>query len=642
MTRIYQDELANTYLWLDGYLRWVPSAAAFQRLFGAPVPPPYHPEADPKNTYQYSLSPHLPYPTVSGGPNLHVVPFLSVFPPIATGTPLNDDVAAIRVTNPRFPNTYLYYLLDCGQGPPGPSKYRPIALQTIEELGIVVPQVDEEQVPVDLGEPVIDSRLTTNRLFIDEYQNTYLWLDGTLRWIPTADVLKALVGSEDPSRQGQPFRYAYPPLPFGRQLSAQTRLIRQKGTQALYLLDDLGAGLVKRLTSESADSTVFLALQFKNAQIQDLSSNDFALIPTGPNLDTSVDPYPGWGPLRPLDESRNYCDCSFAMAHDSHTAKYFENSESVGLRVDQNMPVLFQLIAGVRTLRISSGTYLLEGLTTVILQHGNPSGFGGPESYMGNLEDYLRDVKAFLDAHPTEIITIIDEGDASELPLPDSDFVKLVGHVYQNIFGRQMLFNHAGSSPPADNFPTLGDLRRSGQRVVVFMPTLSGIAATMGPPNPFPWMLPCYTGDSATLIGMTQWEGSVIEDPSDPPASLPDSYFISERWPASTNPPLYLVNHYYVHDGGAYTESYQPYAKWGVGDLVVSDSVRAWELHQRPNFINCDFFQGNVNDITLPAPGPFFQGVADAKSRVIDLVNALNRASSPDEVATYLAHTDSR
>lgn len=654
MPRIFQERLNaqsnNTYLWLDGFLRWIPSADAFERLFNTPVPIPYDPSTKPKGTYQYEVSPNLPYPTPSlsypslGAPGLHVVPFTHGFPPIAIGTPLPDDVKLIRVSQEGF--GALYYLYDCGQWTPGNDSYRPISADMIQQLGFALPQQDTVPNPVtngNLGEPISDLRLTTKRLFIDEYRNTYLWLDGTLRWIPSREVLQALVGGSDPWSRAQPFRYGYPPLPLGRQLSGQTRIVRQEGTPELYLVDDLGAGPIKRFLSASAGGTVFFALQFDHAQISDLSAADFAKLTTGSPLDTRVDPYPGWGPLRPFEDSQNYCACSFAMVHDSHTAKDFEFKANIGERVDQNMPVLFQLVAGARAIRISSGAYPPLGFGAVILQHGNPLGFGGPLSVMGLLADFLQDVAAFLTANPSEIITIIDEGDPDNYPGNPSDFVKLVASIYEQQFG-QALFNRDNAFPisqlQAGNFPTIGYLRSGGQRVVVFAPHYASIA--QGIENqPYPWILPCYQDNSASLIGMTQWDGDLIENPSDPPAPLPDSYFISKRWPASGHPPLYLVNHYYVKTLPLRTESDQEYAKWGVGDLVTSDSIRAWSLHQRPNFINCDFFQGNVNDITQATPTPFFQGVADAKSHLIDLVNAMNQASSPAEVETFLANSSS-
>lgn len=358
-----------------------------------------------------------------------------------------------------------------------------------------------------------------------------------------------------------------------------------------------------------------------------------------------------------LPKSLPYNQVSTAMAHDSHTAvKVYYDSDDVRQNIDQTQPIDMQLLGGIRTVRISCGTY--KDPNVVILQHGDPNKWGDM-CVFGTLNDYLQKVKTFLDNNPNEVITIIDEGDPSEyvthftdiyyntkdprVPVDEEyvkkltsdcivQFTKLVIDVYEGVFG-DMLFARNDwtelENVKNGQWQSLSDLASEGQRVIVLMPNLSG--DSLPPENNFSpnpdqrkqakWLLPAYYPGG--LISMNDY--SANQPDGDETKNLrpieEGTYFYSNR---SSNPidpkTLYLLNQQYIHtEDKAFglTESWRAFSVWTVGDLLVENTIRAWQLTGRkPNMINVDFYQG----------------VKGAKSTLIDLVNTLNQCESYDQV----------
>lgn len=334
-----------------------------------------------------------------------------------------------------------------------------------------------------------------------------------------------------------------------------------------------------------------------------------------------------------LPKSLPYNQVSTAMAHDSHTAqKYYGDDDDVRQNIDQTEPIDMQLAGGIRTVRISCGTYN-DPMNTVILQHGDPNEWGDMCAF-GTLKDYLQKVKDFLTNNPNEIITIIDEGDASEyitaytdIHYPNSNpyvppniptdineiatraFTSLVINVYQEIFGGWAEIVDVNNP----QWPTLSNMISNGRRVVVFMPNLSDSSTQ--------WILPAYYPNG--LISMNDY--SANQPDGDETKNLrpieKQEYFYSDR---SSNPidpkTLYLLNQQYIHTESktfGLTESWRAFSVWTVGDVLVENTIRAWQITGRkPNFINVDFYQG----------------VKGAKSTLIDLVNTLNQCDSYDQV----------
>lgn len=334
-----------------------------------------------------------------------------------------------------------------------------------------------------------------------------------------------------------------------------------------------------------------------------------------------------------LPKSRSYRHVTTAMAHDSHTAlKEYGDKEDVPQNVDQTQPIEEQLAGGIRTVRISCGTF--NDPDTVILQHGDPNEFG-PMCVFGTLNDYLSKVKEFLDNNPNEVITIIDEGDADgylnylyhlknppQQPDPTiphdpgtpltkeeerkgtADFRDKVHHVYQ-IALPYLIYTDANDI--RQGWPSLNDMIASGRRVMVFMANLACLA------------YPAYYPQG--MISMNDYSADQ-PDGDEKRNRRPieqDSFFFSNR---ASNPidenTLYLMNQQYIHTmAKGWTESWRDFSVWTVGDLLVENTIRAWQITGRkPNFINVDFYQG----------------VNGARSTLIDLVNTLNQCDSSDQV----------
>jgi len=139
--------------------------------------------------------------------------------------------------------------------------------------------------------------------------------------------------------------------------------------------------------------------------------------------------------------TRSYADVSFAMAHNAM------NSEEEGWTApNQTIRLWAQLERGIRGFMLD--TYTLRGET--LLCHGSCA--LGKRPFV----DALRDLRMFLDCHPAEVITLI-----------------LEAHIDEATTARA--FEDAGLLPYLDEqssdavaWPTLGEMIRSGRRLVVF------------------------------------------------------------------------------------------------------------------------------------------------------------------------------
>ena len=333
-------------------------------------------------------------------------------------------------------------------------------------------------------------------------------------------------------------------------------------------------------------------------------------------------------PLVSLDLNKKYSDICFAMAHDSHTAlQDYEDADNVPEWADQTQLVSRQLLGGIRTVRISTGTphnstfadlklppkfalplrkSLLLNPKQIIVQHTLMLGF---------FKDYLTQVISFLRAEPNEIVTIIDEGDeTSSSTYGDwtrKAFFEAVAEVYVSLMGGTK--DQPGSGNLKAYVPkekgvwlSLQEMINSGERLVVFSSTPQNGTS-------YKWILPAY--EPSGSIGTNTAENIFGNNPN----GYLKAYKSTSRWPKNPAelPPLYLINHYFVKSLPFRTESSRAYSYLSVGNTLVRDVLYAWKkLNKKPNFINVDFYQG----------------VDGATSFLIPLVNSMNKFDTPEEV----------
>lgn len=142
---------------------------------------------------------------------------------------------------------------------------------------------------------------------------------------------------------------------------------------------------------------------------------------------------------------RRYSNITFVGAHDS---------AFVGASVadNQDLSVADQLASGVRFLQaqthVQNGTVELCHTFCVLLD-------------AGPLEAYLATVRAFLDANPSEVVTLL-------LTNQDGQSGAAFDAVFQSSGAKSYAFTPPGNLTMG-SWPTLGQMISMGQRLVVFM-----------------------------------------------------------------------------------------------------------------------------------------------------------------------------
>ncbi|KAF8602290.1 PLC-like phosphodiesterase [Ceratobasidium sp. AG-I] len=171
--------------------------------------------------------------------------------------------------------------------------------------------------------------------------------------------------------------------------------------------------------------------------------------PAHPNLETRDDLCNGYAAL-----------CSRSYSNVTHNS-YAVSTDPVALSVNQNVDVTAQLNLGVRFLQAEGK--LLDG--AVELCHTSCLLWDG-----GSLTSWLTKVKAWLDAHPREVVTVVltngDALDASKYWVPSFSASGIIPYLY----------TPASGSTARGAWPTLGSMISSGKRLVIFMdyPTNAG------------------------------------------------------------------------------------------------------------------------------------------------------------------------
>jgi hypothetical protein len=148
--------------------------------------------------------------------------------------------------------------------------------------------------------------------------------------------------------------------------------------------------------------------------------------------------------------SRKYSDITFIGAHDSAFVGDLPTQ-------NQEKSLKDQLGGGIRFLQ--SQTH--KTLDTLSMCHTSCA-----LEFGGLVQDYLKTVKTFLDANPSEVVTIL-------LTNPDNAPMNTFDGIYKNVGLDKMSFRPSTSPNPLpiDQWPTLGDMIKNNQRLVTFIGT---------------------------------------------------------------------------------------------------------------------------------------------------------------------------
>jgi hypothetical protein len=146
--------------------------------------------------------------------------------------------------------------------------------------------------------------------------------------------------------------------------------------------------------------------------------------------------------------SRKYSDVTFVGTHDS---------PFVGPLPTQNQQksITDQLNGGIRFMSSQTHTFL----NTLSMCHTKCE-----LEDAGSVEDYLREVKTWMDNNPRDVVTLLlTNGDRN--PIANFDAV------FKTVGLDDIAFKPSTSPNPLakDSWPTLGDMITAGQRLVVFM-----------------------------------------------------------------------------------------------------------------------------------------------------------------------------
>jgi len=146
--------------------------------------------------------------------------------------------------------------------------------------------------------------------------------------------------------------------------------------------------------------------------------------------------------------ARKYSDVTFIGTHDS---------AFVGLLPTQNQikSITDQLNGGIRFLQ--SQTHNFEN--TLKMCHTSCD-----LEDAGTVENYLQEVKAWMDMHPRDVVTLL-------LTNPDKVPMSTFDAVFKKVGLDQFAFKPASSPNPLgmQDWPTLGDMLNAGQRLVAFI-----------------------------------------------------------------------------------------------------------------------------------------------------------------------------
>lgn len=263
---------------------------------------------------------------------------------------------------------------------------------------------------------------------------------------------------------------------------------------------------------------------------------------------------------------RSYGNVTFVGAHDSYAVG------SSGIAVNQDYNITQQLNDGVRLLQSqvhnSSGTIELCH-TSCILYDGGP------------LSTYLSEVKAWMDANPNDVVTLLIVNSDDFEPTAFDTLFKAAGL-------DTLSYVPPSASITNEQWPTLGSMIGNGTRLVTFLDAMADFTSV--------------TYLMAEFI-------NVWETPYDVTTTTFDCTV--NRTQGDSSSQLYLINHYLDslilgQPAPDKTQANVTNGVSGVGSLGVQVSTCAAEYGRNPNYLLVDFYEyggGSVFEVAATANG---------------------------------------
>ncbi|KAH0590970.1 PI-PLC X domain-containing protein [Termitomyces sp. J132] len=200
---------------------------------------------------------------------------------------------------------------------------------------------------------------------------------------------------------------------------------------------------------------------------------------------------------------KSYGAVSYIGSHDSYAIQI---GASTNPAANQDQNITTQLNDGIRMLQVQA--HLQNGV--IRLCHTSCTLLDG-----GTFEDYLKTVKAWLDANPNEVLSIL-------IVNIDNQPVSAFGSVYVNAGIDTVSYAPPKSPMQASEWPTLGSMIDSGKRLVTFMDNQADLTTV-------PYIIDEFTNVWETAFDVT--------DPS-----LFDCAV--NRTKGDTSTQMYLINHF--------------------------------------------------------------------------------------------------
>lgn len=278
----------------------------------------------------------------------------------------------------------------------------------------------------------------------------------------------------------------------------------------------------------------------------------------------------------PSSFHRRYSEQTFIGAHDSVALRTPNNNWS--LSGNQYFNVSVQLQSGVRLLQ-AQGHSDPNGSGEIRLCHYNCALMDG-----GSLIEFLHTVKAFLETHPHEVVTLVMVNVVHEGLLP---WVKAYLDAGLDTMSYVPPVQYRGGRMLIDDWPTIAELVASDRRLITFLSSGAN-------ENIAPFLLTQFDYMFETDFGIEHPHQYSCE-PARP------------RWvgrPGYVPPRLSLMNHFLYAKFLGFRYPNATYANitngagFHVGELG-EHVVRCRGLYERrPNFLLVDFFnEGNVFDV---------------------------------------------